>query len=340
MLSCVVFAVEHYYVIGNWRLTLFGIYKTMKIKILLIVAFAVSLATGLLCASNASAEKMIWNKESGWVEVEKTVTDTLDQRYKHALALMTDEQYIFAVHELESIIEDAPDSEFAEPAMLNVAQAYSLSGDYKKAFKTYGKFLENYPGSRRINDVIEKQYNLGITQMEGLDVRSAIRMFEGIIEYNQLGSYAADSQIKIADCYQKLKKYELAIENYEKLIEQFTDSAWVSYAQFQIPMCMVEDERRQDRNFGLLIDAEDGFEDYMANNPEGALLEKAQDKMNDIKTAKAEREFKIAEFYLRRKKPKSAKIYYDVVVKDFPGTVWSAKAVEKLKFLRKIGAIK
>ena len=321
-------------------LTLFDIFKTMKIKALLIVPFALFFAVGFLHVPCVNAGKMIWNKESGWVEVEKTVTDTLDKRYKHALALMTDEQYIFAVHELESIIEDAPDSEFAEPAMLNVAQAYSLSGDNKKAFKIYGKFLENYPGSRRINNVIEKQYNLGITQMEGLEVKSAIRMFEGILEYNQLGSYAADSQVKIADCYQKSKKFELAIENYEKLIEQFTDSAWVPYAQFQIPMCMVEDERRQDRNFGLLIQAEDGFEVYMANNPEGTLREEAEKKMNDIKTAKAEREFKIAEFYLRRKKPKSARIYYDVVVKDFPDTIWSAKASAKLKFLRKTGALK
>lgn len=289
---------------------------------------------------NARADKMIWNKESGWVQFEELKTDTYDQRYRHALALITDQQYIFAIRELEDLVKEAPDSEFAEPALLNIAYAFFLSGDNKKAFKTYDKFLKTYPGSRRSKEIMQKQYNLGIAQMESLEVKSAIYMFEKIIERNSLGPYAADCQIKIADCYQKLKNFDKAIENYEKLIENYSDSAWVSYAQFQIPMCKVEDERRQDRNLGLLTEAEDGFEDYMANNPDGAMLEKAEKKMLDIQTAKAEREFEIAEFYLRRKLPKSAKIYYEVVVADFPGTVWSAKAGEKLKFLRKIGAIK
>lgn len=290
--------------------------------------------------SVVDAGKMIWNKENGWVELDKLTNDTFDQRYKHALALITDQQYIRAVRELEAMVEESPNSEFAEPAMFNIAYAYLLANDYKNAFKTYDKFLDNYPGSRRTEEVVIKQYNLGISQMEGLEVKAAIRMFEKIIERNSLGPYAADAQIKIADCYQKLKKFDQAIENYGVLIENYSDSAWVPYAQYQIPMCKVEDERRQDRNVGLLTEAEDGFEDYMANNPTGGLVEKAKLKMDDIKTAKAEREFEVAEFYLRRKKPKAAKVYYDVVIENFPDTVWSAKAVEKIKYLQGIGAIK
>ena len=286
------------------------------------------------------AEKMIWNKDSGWVEMEKLSRDTMDQRYRRALALITDQQYIAGIRELEAIIKANPGSELAEPAMFNIAHAYFLATDYSEAFKTYETFLKNYPGTRRTEEILEKQYNLAVTQMEGLDVKAAIKMFERIIEHNPLGPYAADAQIKIADSYQKLKKFDDAIENYEKLIENYSDSAWVSYAQYQIPMCKVNDERRQDRNYGLLTEAADGFNDYMANNPQGALVDDAQKRINDIETAKAEREFKVAEFYLRVKKPRSAKVYYEIVEKDFPGTIWSAKATEKLKFLKSIGAIK
>ena len=288
----------------------------------------------------ATCEKRIWNKESGWVEIDDLPTETLDQRYRHALALITDQQYLRAIQELEILIKEAPDSEFVEPCMFNIAHAYYLANDLKKAFKTYEKFLENFPGTRRTKEIIEKQYNLAVEQMNGLEVKSAINMFEGIIANNQHGPYAPDAQVKIADCYQKLKKFDSAIENYEKLINDYSDSAWVQYAQFQIPMCKIEDERRQDRNYGLLTEAEDGFNDYMAKNPQGTLVEEVRKKMTDIQTAKAEKEFKIAEFYLRKKKPKSAKVYYEIVVDNFPETVWSAKATEKLKFLRNIGAIK
>lgn len=309
-----------------------------RFKGVLCLAFVVS---GLLIPCRIStAEKLIWNKEIGWIEMGKLSNDTLDQRYKHALALITDQQYIPAIRELESIIKDAPNSEFVEPSMFSIAHAYFLANDYGKAFKTYDTFLKKHPGTRRTEDIIAKQYNLAVTQMEGLEVKAAIKMFEKIIEHNPLGPYAADAQIKIADSYQKLRKFDQATENYEKLIENFNDSAWVPYAQFQIPMCKVEDERRKDRNYGLLTEAEDGFNDYIANNPRGSLVDEAKKKMNDIQTAKAAREFKIGEFYLRLKKPKSAKVYYEIVEKNFPGTVWSAKASEKLKFLQSVGAIK
>ena len=294
----------------------------------------------LFTNNSVRAEKMIWNKESGWVDVQKLTKDTLDQRYRRALALITDQQYIYGIKELKEIIKDAPDSEFTEPAMFNIAHAFSLASDYKKAFNTYEEFLNNNPGSRRTEEVIEKQYNLAITQMEGLETRAAIRMFEKIIEHNPLGSYAADSQVKIADCNRKLKKFDVAIENYETLIEEFSDSAWVPYAQYQIPICKVEDERRQDRNYGLLTEAEDGFEDYMANNPTGTLVDDVKKKMDEIMTAKAEREYEIGEFYLRRKKPKAAKVYFEMVEKEFSGTVWAIKASQKLQFLEDIGAIR
>lgn len=293
----------------------------------------------LLVKENIFAGKLIWNKETGWIEADKLTTDSLDHRYRYALALITDQQYLPAIRELEDIIKEAPDSEFAVPAMFNIAYAYSLADDLKKAFKTYETLLLKYPGTRRTREIIEKQYNLGISQMESLEVKSAIDMFEKIIEHNPKGPFAADAQIKIADCYLKLKKFDDAIENYEKLIENYRDSAWVGYAKFQIPLCKMEEERRQARNYGLLSESEEGFEDYIANNPQGPLAEDAKKRIKDINTAKGEREFNVAEFYLRRKRPKAAKVYYELVVTDFPDTVWAAKATEKLEFLRGIGAI-
>lgn len=305
-------------------------------KILLIILFVSFLP---FIKEDIFAGKLIWNKETGWIETDKLTIDSLDHRYRHALALITEQQYLPAIRELEDIIKESPDSEFAVPAMFNIAYAYSLADDLKKAFKTYETLLLKYPGTRRTREIIEKQYNLGISQMQGLEVKSAIHMFEKIIEHNPKGPFAADAQIKIADCYLKLKKFDSAIENYEKLIENYRDSAWVGYAKFQIPLCKMEDERRQARNYGLLSEAEDGFEDYIANNPRGPLVEDSQKRIREIHTAKGEREFNVAEFYLRRKKPKAAKVYYELVINDFPETVWAAKATEELEFLRGIGAI-
>ncbi|QQR68193.1 MAG: outer membrane protein assembly factor BamD [Candidatus Brocadia sp.] len=62
--------------------------------------------------------------------------------------------------------------------------------------------------------------------------------------------------------------------------------------------------------------------------------------IQEIRVIEAEREYNIGEFYLRRKKPVAAAMYFGYVINDFPDTIWAEKADEKIEFLKMIEAIK
>ena len=99
-------------------------------------------------------------------------------------------------------------------------------------------------------------------------------------------------------------------------------------------------EKQQERNYGLLISAREGFEEYLVSNPNGVHAEDAKRWIEEIRIIEAEREFNIGEFYLRRKTPSAAAMYFEYVKSDFPGTIWAERANERLEFLRMIEAIK
>ena len=53
-----------------------------------------------------------------------------------------------------------------------------------------------------------------------------------------------------------------------------------------------------------------------------------------------EREYETGMFYLRRKRPDAGIIYFESVTKNYPNTEWAAMAEEKIKMLKKVGAIR
>jgi len=273
------------------------------------------------------------------MESPSTAITSLEQRYKYALSLLVEQKYTIAIKEFESIVDTDPNSEYAEVSQINIGWAYFLNGDYKRALKAYEKVLEKYPGTKRTEEILEREYQVGIAQME-TNEEAAIHVFEKIIEKHPLGPIAPDAQIKIADCYFKLGQYEEALDAYEKFLENYPKSEWVPYVQYQIPLSKVYHEKRQERNYGLLISAREGFEEYLVSNPHGIHAEDAKRMIEEIRIIEAEREFNIGEFYLRLKKPSSAAMYFEYVKVDFPGTIWAERANERLEFLRMIEAIK
>lgn len=288
---------------------------------------------------NCLYAKLVWSKETGWIDTDTLRRETPHQRFEYATALMIDGKYASAANEFQNIVDEYPDSELAEPAQFNAGHAYYLAREYKKAFQALDKLLGKFPGTRRRGEVLEKTYRIASTQMEE-SPRKAISMFEKIIERNPLGPLAVDAQIKIAECHNRLMEYDEAVATYEKIIENYPHSEWVPYAQFQIPSCKFASTYYQDRNVGLLVQTREGYEEYLATNPGGPMVEESKKKLDEIRLLEAERTFNIAEFYYRRKESTSAAIYYKMVVQDYPGTIWAVKAEKTLAFFRSIGAIK
>ncbi|MDR4505732.1 MAG: outer membrane protein assembly factor BamD [Candidatus Scalindua sp.] len=303
----------------------------------LLLLFTILSVTVFFCVK-ISCAKLIWSTETGWVDPVTLPKETDNQLFQYAIALIVNKEYISAIGVLNSIIKNNPGSEIAEEAQMKMGKAYYLLGDYKAAFDVYEQLLEQDRGSRRLKEIIGKEFQIGIAQMER-DERGAIKVFERIIELNPLGFTAADAQIKIADCYYQMSQFENAIEAFRLVMENYPNSEWVPYAQFRIPYCKLSNIRIQERNYELLEQSREGFEEYIANNPQGSLVASAQEIIEEIDISRAERDYRAGEFYLRKKRPDASAIYFKSVEKEFPDTEWADLAREKLEWLRSIEAI-
>ena len=297
------------------------------------------LAAFVLIDAKVSYAKWVWSSETSWIDPDQLPRETMDQRFRYAVTLLVNREYISAIGVFKDIIKNNPGSELADESQLNIGKAYYLFGDYKSSFRAYEHIIEQDPGTRRLHEILEKEFQIGSTQMER-DENGAISVFESIIERNPLGFIAADSQVKIADCYYQLRQFEEAEASYLSVMENYPNSEWVPYAQFRIPYCKLSNIRIQERNYDLLSGSREGFEIYLANNPQGALVDTTKGIIVEIDIAMAERDFKVGEFYLRKKRPDAGLIYFESVIKDYPNTEWADRSAEKIEMLRKVGAIR
>ncbi|MHC4138304.1 MAG: outer membrane protein assembly factor BamD [Planctomycetota bacterium] len=297
------------------------------------------LAVCLFIGTKASYAEWVWSGETKWVNPDQLTRETTDQRFKYAIALIIKQEYISAVGILKGVIKDNPGTELAVESQLNIAKAYYLLGDYNNSFRAYEKLIEKNPATRRLQEILDKEFKVGVTQMEH-DENGAIKVFERIIERNPLGFIAADSQVKIAECYYQLRQFDLAEDSFLSVMENYPNSEWVPYAQFRIPYCKLSNIRVQERNYDLLTKSRNGFEIYLANNPQGALVDETNKIIKEIDTKIAEREYETGVFYLRQKRPDAGLIYFESVVENYPDTEWAAMAKEKIKMLKNVGAIR
>ncbi len=297
------------------------------------------LAAFLFISTKVSHAEWVWSGETSWVDPDQLTRDTADQQYKYAISLMIKREYISAIGIFKGVINNNPETELAEESQLSIAKAYYLAGDYKNSFNAYEQIIEKDPATRRLQEILDKEFQVGVAQMER-DENGAIKVFERIIERNPLGFIATDSQVKIAECYYQLRQFDQAEDNFLSVMENYPNSEWVPYAQFRIPYCKLSNSRVQERNYDLLTKSRDGFEIYLANNPQGALVDETNEIIKEIDIKLAEREYETGVFYLRQKRPDAGFIYFESVIKNYPDTEWAAMAEEKIKMLKNVGALK
>ncbi|OHB90813.1 MAG: hypothetical protein A3D89_03360 [Planctomycetes bacterium RIFCSPHIGHO2_02_FULL_52_58] len=291
----------------------------------------------LLSPSPSLYGKLIWNKDTGWVDPITLNPRIPDQHFKLALSMMVDQQYESAVQEFKAVLKADKDGTLLEPCLYSIAQAYLLAGKYMRAFDAYEDFLERLPGTRLSGVILEKEYQAGVALMESKPT-SAVEIFEKVIEHNPKGPLAPESQVKLADAYFMAMEYESAEEAYKKLLENYPKSEWAPYAMFRIPLSKLTLETLRERDLGRLWKAREGFEEYLANYPAGNFAEEAKKNIHETEEFIARRQYDIAELYLRKKHPQAAMVHFEGVVNHFPNTSWAEKSREQIEFLKKINA--
>lgn len=290
----------------------------------------------------------VWTPETNqWVNPKYTVKDTPSEQLEYALTFFHVREYKEAIQELRKLITHYPRAREAAEAQYYIGYSWEQMGNPSEAFKNYQEVIDKYPFSERSAEIVQKQYDIALELLEGRlqgkqgvlaktfsgTDSSAVDMFKAVIKNAPYGKLAAPSRYKIGLYFLENAMYQEARDEFEKAMNDYPESEWAKAAKYQIAVC--DSKRSTDAPYDQKITqaAVKEFKDFVENYPDAELSPQAKEQIQGLRDKEAESNLHIAQFYEKNEKYESAKIYYQMIVDEFPNSRWTAKALNKIREL-------
>ncbi len=170
---------------------------------------------------------------------------TADQTYEVGADAVARGDYRVATEAFTRVTTDWPLSEYADDALLGLADTYRSTGDYASAEENYRKLLSDYPRSPLVP---ETQYKLGLCYYEqspppALDqeiTNKAIEKLQFFITNYPDSEYVDDAKVKVAELrsklaekdyrnamlYVSLKTLDAAKVYLNAVVDEYGDTVW------------------------------------------------------------------------------------------------------------------
>lgn len=315
----------------------------LKYRILLgiwIVVVAVS-------ASNACAD--VWRL-------------TEDQEFE-AVSDQPGDQFLLAVAQVKELINtgqaeearkaydklraDFPDLAGPDFDAFVKADMYFCEGKFTRAIRGYDSFLKDYPMSRLHDAALDREFSIATAYLSGhkktvLKVlklsghAEGIRIMEKITTeagyYSPIGIKAA---IAVAENYEGRQKYDEAYLKWNEISthwlvgrigkQALLGMARSQYASFNSP----PEHKRAFYEVSRLSTAKTQYEKFQMLFPEDAEQLGVAAILDDITEQMAFKQYTTASYYDRVGNKQAAALYYDMVLRNWPGTKAAEMAEKK-----------
>jgi len=131
--------------------------------------------------------------------------------------------YIQALLKYQELINNYPDSPYADDAQLGIGNCYYITYDYLHAIEAYQKLIDDYPESSLL---ALAQYSIGQSYRKLANYTQAIIEFTKVIESYPESDYPAPAQYYIGYSYYQAQNYNQAILEFQTTIDNYPSSTW------------------------------------------------------------------------------------------------------------------
>jgi outer membrane assembly lipoprotein YfiO len=312
-------------------------------KLILIVSIV------FFCAVNSGYCFWIWSpKTKQFTNPKWAVKSTPKAQLEFAKGILDTGDHKNALAEFKRLLKYYPESLEAADAQFYVGECLEKTGDIYNAYLAYQKTLDKYAFTDKIDAVLESEFRIADklsdekVKLLGIDVPQyyhAITIYRKIIENSPYGKLAAISQYKIGIILKNAGDFSEARKEFEKVISNYPNSEWSEAAKFQVAKTSSLASLKPEYDQEASGEAIDKYEEFVKKHPQAELAKEAKGEVTSLTGRQAEKDFKVAEFYEKQKAYKSAKIYYEEVIRQYPDTVWANNARDKIKALTKEGKL-
>jgi len=144
------------------------------------------------------------------------------------------QQHQKALEAYEALIEQFPNSHRIAEARLGKANIDYILENYQEAIAGYHWIINSYAQDTLKQDTLEKAYyGLAWTYLKSGDIDASIKSFESIMNKTKSEIVKVSALTQIGDAYLEIDKPQKAIEIYDLILKDHTDSIYADYAQFK-----------------------------------------------------------------------------------------------------------
>lgn len=320
--------------------------KNRSAKNSVFIAFTAFLGLLLLSADVAHAFWLWTPQNKKLINAKYVVKDTPEEQYNWAMKFYEERDLQRAADEFVRLCSFFPDSDIAPESQYYAGRSFEEMGKYYAAFQNYQKTMDNYPYTKRQDEIIEREYNIanifqsqqGAKFMEfelSLSLDKAVEVYKKVVDNAPFGEYADQALMKMAECYRRMKKYSEAITSYEKIINDHPDSKFVTEAKYQLAYTRYEASLNPEYDQESTDQAIKQFKQIKEGTAVPSVAQETGKLVDALMEKKAESMVKIAQFYEKQGRWESALIYYKSVTGQYGGTKAAAYAEKRVQELSK-----
>jgi len=265
--------------------------------------------------------------------------------------------YGLALKAARHVLVRWPESDYAPQAQYLVARSYEAKGDAEKAFKEYQKLLEKQPKYGSFNEIRRRQYEIANLFLAGKRFKlwgtipiyrsmdRTAKMYKDIVKTGPYSDIAPQAQLSIGTAREKQTSlgfrspdYTAAIQAYDLAADRYHDQPKVaSEAIYRAGLDYQKQAQSPDRDQGAAGQAIAKFTDFLALYPDDPRASQAQQIIVSLKSKQAQGNFAVAQFYEKRKRWESARIYYNAVNEGLlqdPNSPYATEARKRIEQLK------
>lgn len=317
------------------------------------VALCLLLLTGVVLTPFRSPAPLVYTPGEGWVyepvggEGKWRRTRAKDQ-LEVAQAAFKKGDFSLASRAARHVVRTWPLSDYASPAQFLLARCHEARHNDEKAFKAYQVILEKYPKSEHINEALFRQYTIANRYLKGQwfrlwgyiplfpSMERTAEMFDKVVKNGPFSEVGPHAQLRIGAAREKQGNLPEAVKAYETAADRYHDRPVIAAdAMYHAGLAYQKQASKAEYDQSMAGQSIATFTDFTALFPEDKRASEARKLTSALKVEQARGNFKIAEFYEKRKKWSGALIYYNEVVLAVPETPAAAEARRRIDSLKK-----
>jgi outer membrane protein assembly factor BamD (BamD/ComL family) len=309
-----------------------------------------------------------------WEQQSTPPEGTVQGDFAQAKGLFDAEEYAKAEKAFRKVVKQAEkekNSDLIEDALFMQAESLYAQRKYPKARELYAKLLDNFPSSRHRNDIIQREFHIAEFWLD--DTRdymdrwkdyeegkgnfpwpavfnfdrekpfvgtegAAVKACEAVYTQDPLGTLAPQALYRAGGVNYFRENFNAADDYFSLLVDQYPRSPLTPralelaiQAKSQVNGGPDYDGRKIAEARALVDTALRSFPEFQRDPEKRDTLERT---LMGINEQQAQKDYNVAEFYRRTKKPAPAYFYYEIVRRRYPGTDWADKATERMLEIR------